>query len=134
MKRERFVNAGMSSSSSEAGLGNSASGSSIKDQNNESNLMEVTSREAVHKPQKRLLGRIWNAFSLVGSLFYRSHNEDFGKKLEHLSKEEAAIHARLRGMIIYSIIIEVLVILVILKSFSLRTLNPKLKKHLHEEL
>ena len=128
MKRERFVNAGMSSSSSEAGLGKSASGSSIKDQNDESNLIEVTSREAVHKPQKRLLGRIWNAFSLVGSLFYRSHNEDFGKKLEHLSKEEAAIHARLkrrsqswrklaRGMIIYSIVIEVLVIL--------RTLNPK---------
>eukprot|EP00252_Welwitschia_mirabilis_P004742 TRINITY_DN15038_c0_g2_i1.p1 TRINITY_DN15038_c0_g2~~TRINITY_DN15038_c0_g2_i1.p1 ORF type:complete len:421 (-),score=93.59 TRINITY_DN15038_c0_g2_i1:316-1578(-) len=62
------------------------------------------------KPKKGIFSRIWN-------FFFKSSKEDFEKKLEHLSKEEAAIHARLkrrsqtwrkvaRSIILYSVILE----------------------------
>lgn len=85
----------------------------------EGSEMVVTSRE--HKQRKSFLRRIWGVFSIFGFLFSSSNNEDFEKKLQHLSKEEAAAHTRLkrrsqtwrrlaRGIIIYSIILELLLL------------------------
>jgi hypothetical protein len=55
---------------------------------------------------------------LIVSIFSRSRNNDFEKKLEHLSKEEVMVHTRLkrrtqnwrklaRALIVYSVIGEV---------------------------
>lgn len=77
--------------------------------------------EAEHIPRKSVIRRIWNSFSILGHLFYKTSKEDFEKRLQHLSKEEAAAHTRLkrraqtwrklaRGAIIYSIIIELLIL------------------------
>ncbi|BBN01819.1 endoplasmic reticulum junction formation protein lunapark [Marchantia polymorpha subsp. ruderalis] len=73
------------------------------------------------KPQKGMVARIWSAMGLVGHLFFRNSKEDFEKRLQHLSKEEVAVHSRLkrrtaywrkfaRNLILYSVIGEVLVL------------------------
>lgn len=70
------------------------------------------------KPQKGMVARIWSAMGLVGHLFFRNSKEDFEKRLQHLSKEEVAVHSRLkrrtaywrkfaRNLILYSVIGEV---------------------------
>lgn len=116
----------MASSSSEDERSKSdalqSAASSTEDQLNKSDASEVvTSRQTEHKPKRSFLGRIWSTFSIFGHLFYSSSNEDFEKKLKHLSKEEAAAHTRLkrrsqtwtklaRGVIIYSIIVELLLL------------------------
>lgn len=116
----------MASSSSEDESSKSdalkSAASSTEDQLNKSDTTEVvTSRQTEHKPKRSFLGRIWSSFSIFGRLFYSSSNEDFEKKLKHLSKEEAAAHTRLkrrsqtwtklaRGVIIYSIIVELLLL------------------------
>ncbi|OMO61948.1 hypothetical protein CCACVL1_23130 [Corchorus capsularis] len=66
---------------------------------------------AVTKKRKGVLSRIWNAI-------FRIHGDDFEKRLEHISKEEAAVLARMkrrsqtwrrmiRHLIIFSVILEV---------------------------
>ena len=70
------------------------------------------------KPQRGIGGTIWSAMGLVGSLFSRGNKNDFEKRLQHLTKEEVAVHTRLkrrtqrwrklaRVMIIYSVVGEV---------------------------
>eukprot|EP01018_Ginkgo_biloba_P009824 Gb_19956 [translate_table: standard] len=69
---------------------------------------------AESRPQRSFLRRIWNAI-------FRSSNEDFEKKLQNLSKEEAVVHTRMkrrtqawrkfaRSIILYSIILEFVVV------------------------
>ncbi|OMO91101.1 hypothetical protein COLO4_18634 [Corchorus olitorius] len=66
---------------------------------------------AATKKRKGVLSRIWNAI-------FRIHGDDFEKRLEHISKEEAAVLARMkrrsqtwrrmiRHLIIFSVILEV---------------------------
>ncbi|CAM6098364.1 unnamed protein product [Calypogeia fissa] len=73
------------------------------------------------KQQKGMVRRIWSAMGLVGHLFFRNSKEDFEKRLQHLSKEEVAVHNRLkrrtqlwrkfaRSIILYSVIGEVLIL------------------------
>ncbi|KAL3697409.1 hypothetical protein R1sor_011485 [Riccia sorocarpa] len=73
------------------------------------------------KPRRGMVSRIWSAMGLVGHLFFRSSKEDFEKRLQHLSKEEVAVHTRLkrraaywrkfaRNLILYSVIGEALVL------------------------
>ncbi|XP_024401746.1 uncharacterized protein At2g24330 [Physcomitrium patens] len=68
------------------------------------------------KAQRGVLSVIWG---LMGSLFSRGNKNDFEKRLQHLTKEEVAVHSRLkrrtqrwrklaRVMIIYSIVGEAL--------------------------
>lgn len=63
------------------------------------------------KKGKGLLSRIWNAI-------FRTHGDDFEKRLEHISKEEAAVLSRMkrrsqtwrrmiRNFIAFSVILEV---------------------------
>lgn len=67
------------------------------------------------KAQRGMVGRIWSG---MGSLFSRGNKNDFEKKLQHLTKEEVAVHSRLkrrsqfwrklaRAIIIYSVVGEV---------------------------
>lgn len=72
-------------------------------------------------PRRGIGGTIWSAMGLLGSLFSRGNKNDFEKRLQHLTKEEVAVHTRLkrrtqrwrklaRVMIIYSIVGEVVVL------------------------
>lgn len=72
------------------------------------------------QPRKSILSRIWNGI-------FRSSNEDFEKRLQHLSKEEASVHARTkrrsetwrklaRALIIYPVICEVVAIVIAIMS------------------
>ncbi|KAL2644207.1 hypothetical protein R1flu_011794 [Riccia fluitans] len=83
-------------------------------------LVSTVTDEKV-KPRKGMVSRIWSAMGLVGHLFFRNSKEDFEKRLQHLSKEEVAVHTRLkrrtahwrkfaRNLILYSVIGEVLVL------------------------
>ncbi|XP_077220196.1 uncharacterized protein At2g24330-like isoform X2 [Tasmannia lanceolata] len=65
----------------------------------------------VSKQKRGILSRIWNGI-------FRRRNDDFEKRLQHLSKEEASVHARMkrraqrwrrtaRNLIIFSVILEV---------------------------
>lgn len=71
--------------------------------------------------RKTVVQRIRNSFSTLGHLFYKSSKDDFEKRLQHLSKEEAAAHSRLkrrsqtwrklaRAIMVYSIIIELFIL------------------------
>ncbi|XP_052206980.1 uncharacterized protein At2g24330-like isoform X2 [Diospyros lotus] len=66
------------------------------------------------KKKKGIISRIWNGL-------FRLHGDDFEKRLEHISKEEAAIIARMkrrsqswrrtaRNVIIFSVILEVIAV------------------------
>lgn len=70
---------------------------------------------ADRKAQRGVAGRIWSG---MGFLFSRGNKNDFEKKLQHLTKEEVAVHSRLkrrsqfwrklaRAIIIYSVVGEV---------------------------
>ncbi|PKI47353.1 hypothetical protein CRG98_032188 [Punica granatum] len=69
---------------------------------------------AVTKKRRGLLSRIWNGI-------FRLHGDDFEKRLQHISKEEAAVLARmkrrsltwrrmLRHLILFSVIFEVVAV------------------------
>lgn len=73
---------------------------------------------ADRKSQRGVGGRIWSTMGLVGHLFSRGNKNDFEKRLQHLSKEEVAVHSRLkrrtqywrklaRAIIVYSVLGEV---------------------------
>ena len=66
----------------------------------------------VKKKQRGLISRIWNRL-------FRLHGDDFEKRLQHISKEEASVLARMkkrsqswrwmiRHLIIFSVIFEVI--------------------------
>ncbi|CAA0806453.1 Protein of unknown function (DUF2296 [Striga hermonthica] len=72
------------------------------------------------KKRKGILSRIWNAL-------FRVREDDYGKRLEHISKEEAAVLARItrrsnnlrrmtRHFIVFSVLIEVIAV-----SFAITT-------------
>ncbi|XXG54806.1 hypothetical protein AAC387_Pa03g2593 [Persea americana] len=69
---------------------------------------------APSKKRRGVLSRIWNGI-------FRRGNEDFEKRLQHLSKEEASVHARMKGraqtwrrtarnIIVISVILEVVAV------------------------
>ncbi|MCO5601775.1 hypothetical protein L7F22_055900 [Adiantum nelumboides] len=75
-------------------------------------------KEMDTKLKKNLLRR---SFSILGHLFHRTSKEDFERKLQNLSKEEAAVHTRMKrrsqtwrklaqGVIVYSVIMELLIL------------------------
>ncbi|MCO5571477.1 hypothetical protein L7F22_025217 [Adiantum nelumboides] len=75
-------------------------------------------KEMDTKLKKNLLRR---SFSILGHLFHRTSKEDFERKLQNLSKEEAAVHTRMKrrsqtwrklaqGVILYSVIMELLIL------------------------
>ncbi|KAH9319092.1 hypothetical protein KI387_020861 [Taxus chinensis] len=77
---------------------------------NEANPSVVASALVSQSRKSNILSRMWNGI-------FRGGKEDFEKKLEYLSKEEAAVHARskrrsqnwrkiARFLIIYSVILE----------------------------
>lgn len=70
-----------------------------------------TTTEPTKKKKKGIICRIWNAI-------FRIHGDDFEKRLQYISKEEAAVLARIKGrsqtwrrmirhLIIFSVIFEV---------------------------
>lgn len=82
--------------------------------------LSSTANALKSQSQKSILTRIWNGV-------FRSKNEDFEKRLEHLSKEEASVHARAkrrsetwrklaRALIIYPVIFEVVAIVIAIMS------------------
>eukprot|EP00249_Psilotum_nudum_P017203 c26208_g1_i1 orf=473-1717(-) len=98
-------------------------------------MAETKEEDAISKTETQVTGmstkvteskngavkRIWSRIVHLGQLFFRSSNDDFEKKLKHLSKEEAAVHTRLkrrsqawrklaRALIVYSIIVELLIL------------------------
>ncbi|MCO5588610.1 hypothetical protein L7F22_042567 [Adiantum nelumboides] len=115
-----------SSSSEDESSKSSAVGpvaSSSEDQTSKSEKSDLvgTSRRTKQEEKRNILGKIWSSFSVLGFLFQTSSNEDFEKRLQHLSKEEAAAHTRLkrrsqtwrrlaRGLIIYSVVLELLLL------------------------
>eukprot|EP00250_Pteridium_aquilinum_P011047 c19802_g2_i1 orf=1-318(-) len=81
-----------SSSSQEEASKSSAlisAASSTEDEISEASEMVIASRQTQHGQRKSLLKRIWSIFSIFGFLFHSSSNEDFEKRLQNLSKEEA---------------------------------------------
>ncbi|KAI5072479.1 hypothetical protein GOP47_0013024 [Adiantum capillus-veneris] len=115
-----------SSSSEDESSKSSAAGpaaSSTEDETSKSGKPDSvgTSRQSQQEAKRSLLGKFWSGFSILGFLFHTSSNEDFEKRLQHLSKEEAAAHTRLkrrsqtwrrlaRGLIIYSVVLELLLL------------------------
>lgn len=84
-----------------------------KDQGNEqtSSAAEKKDTGAVKKKRKGILSRIWNGL-------FRIHGDDFEKRLQYISKEEASVLARMkrrsqswrrmtRNLIVVSVILEV---------------------------
>ncbi|KAH7388055.1 hypothetical protein KP509_16G055300 [Ceratopteris richardii] len=78
----------------------------------------ANAKESDRKSRKSLFQR---SFSILGHLFHRTSKEDFERKLQSLSKEEATVHTRMKrrsqtwrklaqGVIVYSIIMELLVL------------------------
>lgn len=70
------------------------------------------SKSPASEPRRGFFSRIFNLFS-------RNANSDFEKRLQHLSKEERAVHSRMkrrtrtwaklaRGLVVYSILAEVM--------------------------
>ncbi|MCO5599263.1 hypothetical protein L7F22_053364 [Adiantum nelumboides] len=117
----------MASSSSEdessksSAVGPAASSSEDQISKSEKSDLVGTSRRTTQEEKRNFLGKIWSGFSILGFLFQTSGNEDFEKRLQHLSKEEAAAHTRLkrrsqtwrrlaRGLIIYSVVLELLLL------------------------
>lgn len=78
----------------------------------------AVAKELDPKSKKNILRR---SFSILGHLFHRTSKEDFERKLQNLSKEEAAVHMRMKrrsktwrklaqGVIVYSVVIELLIL------------------------
>ena len=76
----------------------------------------------VKKKQRGLISRIWNGL-------FRLHGDDFEKRLQHISKEEASVLARMkrrsqswrmmiRNLIIFSVIFEVVNVLFFIFSLA----------------
>ncbi|KAK4778427.1 hypothetical protein SAY86_005955 [Trapa natans] len=100
--------------------------------NNEAAEGEMAKKEdavASQKNRKGLISRIWNGI-------FRLHGDDFGKRLQHISKEEAAVLARmkrrshswkrmLRHLILSSVILEI--IAVVYAMMTARTLDSDWK-------
>lgn len=81
-------------------------------------VVPETTTTGDRKSSRGIGSAIWGAMGLLGSLFTRGNKNDFEKRLQHLTKEEVAVHTRLkrrtqrwrkvaRAMIIYSIVGEV---------------------------
>ena len=77
---------------------------------------------AVKKTQRGLISRIWNGL-------FRLHGDDFEKRLQHISKEEASVLARMKrrsqswrrmikNLIIFSVIFEVVNVLFFIFSLA----------------
>lgn len=75
---------------------------------------EKDSKPVTKKKQRGVLSRIWHGI-------FRSKNDDFEKRLQHISKEEAAILSRIRrrsrswrglsrNLIVFSVILEVVAV------------------------
>ncbi|KAI5067238.1 hypothetical protein GOP47_0017766 [Adiantum capillus-veneris] len=78
----------------------------------------AVAKELDPKLKKNILRR---SFSILGHLFHRTSREDFERKLQSLSKEEATVHTRMKrrsqtwrklaqGVIVYSVIMELLIL------------------------
>lgn len=85
----------------------------------------------VTKKRRGILSRIWNGI-------FRTRNEDFEKRLQHLSKEEAAVHARMkrraqiwqktaRNLKIFSVILEVVAVAYAVMTTRSLDLNWKMR-------
>lgn len=85
----------------------------------------------VKKKQKGLISRIWNGL-------FRRHGDDFEKRLQHISKEEATILARMkkrsrscrrmtRYLIILSVIFEVIAVVYAIMTTRSLDLNWKMR-------
>ncbi|KAI5660744.1 hypothetical protein M9H77_20067 [Catharanthus roseus] len=59
------------------------------DSNMSSSVTETEINKTKKKKKKGIFSRIWNAI-------FRSHGDDFEKRLQHISKEEAAVLSRIR--------------------------------------
>lgn len=79
----------------------------------------VETAKELDPPVKKSIFR--RSFSILGHLFHRTSREDFERKLQNLSKEEASVHTRMkrrsqrwrklaRGVIVYSVIMELLIL------------------------
>lgn len=75
------------------------------------NSTDKKKRKTINRQGKGILSRIWHA------IFSRGR-DDFEKKLQYLSKEEASVHSRMkkraqtwrsiaRNLIVYSVVLEV---------------------------
>ncbi|XP_077253229.1 uncharacterized protein At2g24330-like [Tasmannia lanceolata] len=87
--------------------------------------------ETVFKQKRGILSRIWNGI-------FRTRNEDFEKRLQHLSKEEASVHAKMkrraqmwqstaRNLIIFSVILEVVSVVYAITTTRSLDLNWKMR-------
>ncbi|XVE97209.1 hypothetical protein REPUB_Repub03eG0000900 [Reevesia pubescens] len=85
----------------------------------------------VKKKGKGLLSRIWNAV-------FRIHGDDFEKRLQHISKEEAAVLARMqrrshtwrriiRHLVVFSVILEVVAVAYAIMTTRSVDLNWKMR-------
>uniref|UniRef100_A0A7N0T1R7 Lunapark zinc ribbon domain-containing protein n=1 Tax=Kalanchoe fedtschenkoi TaxID=63787 RepID=A0A7N0T1R7_KALFE len=102
---------------------------STKDQ---SNTESAEKKElVVKKKQKGLISRIWNGM-------FRLHGDDFEKRLQHISKEEAAVLARLkrrsqsrrrilRNLVMFSLLAEVIAISYAIMTTRSLDLNWKMR-------
>ncbi|KAE9461558.1 hypothetical protein C3L33_06536, partial [Rhododendron williamsianum] len=111
-------------------------GESNKAQDTRKNL-EVLATEkndsatTVKKQQKGVISRIWNGL-------FRQHGDDFEKRLQHISKEEATVLARMkkrsrswrrmiRHLIIFSVIFEVIAVIYAIMTTRSLDLNWKMR-------
>ncbi|KAG5537720.1 hypothetical protein RHGRI_024992 [Rhododendron griersonianum] len=85
----------------------------------------------VKKKRKGVLSRIWNGL-------FRQHGDDFEKRLQHISKEEATVLARMkkrsqswrrmiRHLIIFSVIFEVIAVIYAIMTTRSLDLNWKMR-------
>ncbi|XP_028802351.1 uncharacterized protein At2g24330 [Neltuma alba] len=83
------------------------------------------------KKRKGLFSRIWNAI-------FRTHGDDFEKKLEYISKEEAVVLARMsrrsrswrrttRHLILFSVIFEVIAVIYAMMMTRSKDINWKMR-------
>lgn len=74
-------------------IGNQMAEDTSKDQGVEPSLsaptFEKKDTEIEKKKQKGIISRIWNSL-------FRMHGDDFEKRLQHISKEEASVLARMK--------------------------------------
>ncbi|KAF7146714.1 hypothetical protein RHSIM_Rhsim04G0219000 [Rhododendron simsii] len=85
----------------------------------------------VKKKRKGVISRIWNGL-------FRQHSDDFEKRLQHISKEEATVLARMkkrsrswrwmiRHLIIFSVIFEVIAVIYAIMTTRSLDLNWKMR-------
>ncbi|EOY29121.1 hypothetical protein QUC31_020950 [Theobroma cacao] len=90
-----------------------------------------SSPPVVKNKGKGVLSRVWNAI-------FRIHGDDFEKRLEHISKEEAAVLARMkrrsqtwrrmvRHLIVFSVILEVVAVAYAIMTTRSMELNWKMR-------